>query len=413
MSRILSQILSAKEPLFTQAINDLELKSGNTSVDVRLTADIQSMTRAKIAELNLDPNDTAGVELYHALQALIGLHNGYLSSAIGTSPDDILANQFKCIKRAIDSLTVPNKAWVIKQSVAKRLVKAYPPKKVMKQLGYKSVDSMLKRESITELIAVARFLETKTWMNRFIKSYNKLRSSDFEIRTIKILVLDEQRYKDSALNYIYKQKHNITHLKEHGIILILPLPIKYMRGSIITIMPMILHYLNEIRSYSAFFKMQQVRSNFGEVLVDTLLNDPHKAGRIGGQDIHWRIIQQHFGNQDSTMHPELFEPHVQPEDLYWRRAESILYLIEPALKFWENLDYVASLHPDGIVPLGLMDNAVSYCNSLQYGQQSLGYTRTSLWNKIYAQYIGQENFENQIVSQLNQNIISTDFLESL
>lgn len=411
MSRVLSQLLAAKEPLFSRAIEELETKSGNPSVDVRLVAHIGAVVRAKIKELGLDPEDTTGKELYHALQALVRIHDQYLATAIGTSPDANLTDQFHHIKQTIDNLPLPNKAWVIKHSVAKKLLKAHPPKKVMKQLGYKSIDSMLKRENVAEMIAASRFLETKTWMNKFVKSYAKLGPSDFEIRHIELLVADEDRYKGSALDYIYQQKHNITHLKEHGIVLILPLPVKHMRGATITIMPLVLHYINEIRSYSSFFKMQQVRPDFGTVLVDTILNDPHKAAKIGNQHVHWRIIQRHFGNQDPTAHPELFEPHVQPEDLHWRRAESVLYWLEPALKFWEDLDYVAALYPDSIVSLGLMDNAVSYCNGLEYGQQSVGYTRSSLWNKIYADYIGQDNFESQIIGQLNQDILATDILE--
>lgn len=411
MSRVLSQLLAAKEPLFTRAIEELETKSGNPSVDVRLVAHIGAVVRAKVKELALDPEDTTGKELYHALQALVRLHDQYLAAAIGTSSNANLDEQFRCIKQTIDNLPLPNKAWVIKHSVAKKLLKAHPPKKVMKQLGYKSIDSLLKRENVAEMIAAARFLETKTWMNKFVKSYAKLGPSDFETRPIELLIIDEARYKGSALDYIYQQKHNITHLKEHGVVLMLPLPVKHMRGAVITIMPLVLHYINEIRSYSSFFKMQQVRSDFGAVLVDTILNDPHKAGKIGNQQIHWRIIQRHFGNQNPEAHPELFEPHVQPEDLHWRRAESVLYWLEPALKFWEDLDYVAVLHPDSIVSLSLMDNAVSYCNGLEYGQQSIGYIRSSLWNKIYADYIGQDNFESQIIGQLNQDILATDILE--
>lgn len=411
MSRVLSQLLAAEEPLFSRALADLEAKSGHPSVDIRLAAKITATVHRKINELALDPEDTTGKELYHALQALVRLHDQYLAHAIGTDANASLHEQLLHIKQTIDNLPLPNKAWVIKHSVAKKLLKAQPPKKVMKQLGYKSVDSLLKRENISEILASTRFLETKSWLNKFTKSYHKLGPSDFEIRSIEIFVIDKARYGDSAQAFIMQQKHNITHLKEMGVILILPLPIEHMRGATITIMPFVLHYINEIRSYSAFFKMQQVRPDFGAVLVDTILNDPHHAAKIGGKDIHWRIIQRHFGSQDPASHPELFEPHVQPEDLHWRKAESIVYWLEPALKFWEDLDYVAALYPDGIVSLGLMDNAVSYCNGLEYGQHSVGHFRSSLWNTIYAEYIGQENFESQVLSELNQDMLANDILE--
>ncbi len=413
MSGVLSQLLNAKEPLFSQAIAELEDKSGNPSVDVRLVATITARVHQKVRELALDPDDTTGKELYHALQALVKLHDQYLATAIGTDPSASLHEQLLHIKQTVDNLPLPNKAWVIKHSVAKKLLKAQPPKKVMKQLGYKSIDSLLKRENVSEILAATRFLEAKTWQNKFVKSYHKLGPSDFEIRPIELIVLDKKRFGDSAEPFILQQKHNITHLKEMGVILILPLPIDRMPGATITILPFVLHYLNEIRSYSAFFKMQQVRPDFGTVLVDTILNDPHKAAKIGKQNIHWRIVQRHFGNQNPKTHPELFEPHVQPEDLHWRKAESVIYWLEPALKFWEDLDYIAALYPDSIVPLSLMDNAVSYCNGLEYGQQSVGHFRSSLWNEIYAEYIGQENFESQILAQLNDEILAPDLMESV
>ena len=393
------------------ALNQLESKSGHPSVDVRLSAEIQATVHAKVRELGLDPTDTTGKELYHSLQALVALHDKYLASAIGCSTDGLLVDQLQAIKKTVDNLPLPQKAWVIKHSVAKKLLKAQSPKKVMKQLGYKSIDSMLKRENIHEIFAATRFLETKVWMRKFVKSYHKLGPSDFEVRNIDVLVLDQKRYGDSTTKFIMSQRHNITHLKELGVVLILPLPVPRIRGAIITILPFVLHYINEIRSYSAFFKMQQVRPDFGEILVNTILDDPGKAARLGNQAIHWRIIQRHFGLQDPKTHPELFEPHVQPEDLHWRKAESVIYWLEPALKFWEDLDYVAALHPDSIVPLSLMDNAVSYCNGLEYGQHSIGYFRPSLWNEVYAQYIGQEIFESQVLSHLNSEILTPELVD--
>ena len=411
MSRVLSELLQATEPLFAMSINQLESETGHESVDVALTAKIVSTVHQKINELGLDPNDTTGKELYHALQGLIARHDEYLAKAIGTTSADTLHDQLTAIQKAIDTLPLPRKVWALKHSVAKRIIKTIPPKKVMKQLGYKSVDSMLKREHIDEVIAGTRFLESKAWGERLIKSYKKLRPSDFETRDLKVLVLDKERWGESANSYIYARKQNLTHLKELGIVVILPLPLRHMRGAVITILPLVLHYINEIRSYSAFFKMQQVRPDFSDVLVKTLLLDPKDIAQYAGQKIHWRIVQRHFGGQDALKHPELFEPHVQPDDLFWRKAESVIYWLEPALKFWEDLDFVAALYPQAVVPLSLMDNAVSYCNGLEYGQHSLGHFRRSLWNEIMVSYVGQHSFEQAILQQLNKQVMAPDMAD--
>lgn len=412
MSRVLSQILAAEEPVFSRAIAELEEQTGHPSLDVSLTAEIVSTVHRKIRELGLDPNDTTGRELYHALQAIVGLHDQYLARAIGTNSEDDLNAQLIAIQKCIQDLPIPKKTWAIKHSVAKKILKNLPPKKVMKQLGYKSIDSLLKREHVDEIIAATRFLESKAWGTKFIKSYKNLGPSDFETRQIHVVVLDKQRWGNAADAYILANRQNITHLKELGTILILPLPVKHIRGAVITILPLVLHYINEIRSYSAFFKMQQVRPDFAKVLIDTLIDDLASTTKFASQDIHWRIIQRHFGDQDPHKHPELFEPHVQPDDLHWRKAESVIYWLEPALKFWEHMDYVAALYPNTVVPLSLMDNAVSYCNGLEYGQQSVGHFRRSLWNEIFARYIGQDAFEQSILRQLNRQVLEPELLEA-
>ena len=46
-----------------------------------------------------------------------------------------------------------------------------------------------------------------------------------------------------------------------------------MRGIVITVLPLLLHYFNEVRLYSSFFKLQQVKPEFGGILVDTLIHE--------------------------------------------------------------------------------------------------------------------------------------------
>lgn len=406
MSRVLSQLLQAKEPLFSMALHDLEQASGNSAVDVRLIADMSTIIKQKVRELGLDPNDTTDKELYHALQNLVALHDSYLTRIIGSNVDDTANAQLINIQKTLKNLKLSKYCWTLKHSVAKKILKAHPPKNVMKRLGYKSIDSMLKRESIGEIYCATRFMETKSWQTKLVKSYKKLSPSDFETRAIEVLLLDQEKWGDAANSLIMQQRHNITHLKELGVLMLLPIPVKRLRGLTITVLPLALHYMNEIRSYSTFFKLQQVRPDFGDILVTTIREDPHSAASIGGQSVHWRVIQQHYGTSSRPI-PENFEPHIQAEDLDWKKAEEILYHLEPALKFWEGLDYVATLNQDNPVSLSLMDNAVSYCNGLEYGQQSSGHYRESLWNEIYARYMGEEAIASSVLNQLNDAIMTS------
>jgi hypothetical protein len=190
------------------------------------------------------------------------------------------------------------------------------------------------------------------------------------------------------------------------------LPVKLARlpGITITAMPLLLHYINEIKLYSAFFKLQQVHHNFGEIIVETLLADPTAAAVMAGQNVHWRVIQRYFGKLENEYHPEIFEPHVQPEDLHWRKAEESLYIIDPELEFWRDMDYVGLMHDNRPTAFNLMDVSVGYCNNTPYEQRVIYHFRESLWNEIFIRYMGHKNLEDQVLKQLDNDLIKPEDL---
>ena len=73
MAKFLQQLLDAKEPMFSNGIALLEKSTGNSSVDIRLIADITEKAHAVMRKLGLDLNDTTGRELYGALTATVAL----------------------------------------------------------------------------------------------------------------------------------------------------------------------------------------------------------------------------------------------------------------------------------------------------------------------------------------------------
>ncbi len=405
MCKHLAELLDAEQPLFSITIEQLEKGSGNTSADVRLTAEIIGKVHQKIRELGLDPRDTTGAELYHALKELVKKHDRFIAERLGADDPTDVSDVLPRLKALAEQIDVPKSCWAIKPSTAKRLLRAMPPKKVMKQLGYRSLDSMLKRESICELFAGLRFIESPAWLEAFTEKYNKLTPADFEARQIEILNLDPKKWGSSTEEFTRLRRHSITHLKEMGVIIMLPMPVKHMHGLSITVLPLLLHYINEIRVYSAFFKLHQVSSEFGSILADSLLNDSGNHVVMAGQGVHWRILHRYFGSLHPSEHPEVFEPHLQPEDLYWRKAEDVLYRLEPALHFWRDMDFVATKSSGGLISFNLMDVAVSYVNDLPYGQQISYHFRDSLWNEIYIRYIGQKTLETQVLKQLNRDVL--------
>jgi hypothetical protein len=146
---------------------------------------------------------------------------------------------------------------------------------------------------------------------------------------------------------------------------------------------------------------------FGAIVVRTILDDPEHIV-IAGQSLHWRVVHSHFG-KNRRIHPEIFEPHVQPEDLFFRKAETTLYKLEPALQFWEDLDYVLIEKDNTVVSMGLLDNAVSYCNGLALEDSSVYYARKNLWTELLTRYVGQESLEQEVLAQLGDESLEAAF----
>lgn len=411
MSTILRDLLDAEEPIFSLSLRQLETASGHQGTDARLIGEIAEKMRYATEALGLDPQDTTGAELYNALTSKIADDNLRVTKLIGgTDPDDV-KHMVPLMVAAVEKMGINRKAWVLKRSVAKKLLKEMPPKQLMKHLGYRSIDSMLKHENIDEVYTALRFSEGGEWLQKYNELFKTIKPSDFETRDISIVVMDHDKYVDLATHFVEKKLHNITHTKEMGVIVVVPMHTDRMKGITLKSLPLMFHYINEIRLYSSFFKLKQVNPNFGATVVDTLNADPGNASEMAGHHVHWRVIQRYFGKLKDEAHPEAFEPHVQPEDLHWRHAEEMLAQLDPEMKFWQDVDYVAKKYDDQIVTLNLMDVSLSYSNGEKYGTHYVYHFRESLWNEIFMRYMGHKNLEDQILKQLDNDMIAPEKLK--
>jgi len=218
MCKVLADLLGIDDPLFSIGVHQLEQASGQPGVDVRLYSEIIRASHQKTRELGLDPRDTTAQELYHALIGLVKKHDEFLAHQLGAKNPGDVHDLLPRIQSFVTHLDTPKQVWALKSSTAKRLLKATPPRKVMKQLGYRSIDSMLKRESTTELFVALRFVESPDWLRSFTKKYKNLSPRDFESRDVEFLYLDAKKWGVPSEAYVRGQHHNVTHSKEMGAI---------------------------------------------------------------------------------------------------------------------------------------------------------------------------------------------------
>lgn len=406
MSKVLRDLLHAKEPIFSMALRQLELASGQLGRDVQLIGEIASKMAVTMKSLGLDPKDTSGPELYRALLARIEADNLRVTKLIGGSDPADVRSIVPLSVAAVESTVTERSCWVLKRAAAKQLLRKMPPTKLMKHLGYRSIDSMLKKEDIDELYTAIRFSEGPEWLLKYNELFAHVTPQDFEGREIRIVIMDHDKYVGLAKKFVAKKLHNVTHTKEMGTIVVVPMESRRMKGMTLKTLPLLFHYINEIRLYSAFFKLKQRSKKFGSVVVETLNADTPIASQMAGQHIHWRVIQRYYGKLQDEDHPEAFEPHVHPEDLHWRGAGQMLARLDPEMMFWLELDYVARLYDEEPVTTNLMDVSLSYANNEAYKDRYYYHFRESLWNELFMRYMGSRNLEEQILRQLDNDMIA-------
>ncbi len=406
---LLNRLLIAREPLFDLTLKQLEDLTHRPGVDTALMGEVLAKGYQRAAELGLDADFNAK-ELYYSLQNRVKLDDERVAKQIGGADPEDVQEMLPLILKTAEGLKMHRDGWFIKPSVAKRFLRKMPPKQVMKRLGYKRIEEMLARESLYEIYGALRFAEDGKWLNHFLAQYRELTFQDFESRRIRLIKFDTERWGDIAADFIKKKLHNITHLKELGVVMVMPTgSLKRMPGITLKVLPLIIHYLYEIRLYSAYFKLVSVKENFGAIVVDTLIADVPNLAITERNHVHWRVIQRYFGKLHER-HPEIFEPHVQPEDLHWRKAEEVLFELDPELRFWKDADYVGLELDEEIVSFNLMDVALSYSNQLRFEDRYLYHMRESLWNEIFMRYLGRDELKEQLLERLDNELIAPEKL---
>lgn len=182
MSKKLGKLLDQPERLVTKTIDKLEGLNGYPSQDARLLAENSQAVRVKIADLGLDPDDTTGEELYHALLVKFERDNALIDKALSLSSDSDLDRRLDKAFELVGQMDQKTKTWFLKHSIAKQLLRSQPPRRLMKQLNCRSIDSLLKRKDIGAIYLMLPYVESASWQKVLAKKIAKLRGVDYELR---------------------------------------------------------------------------------------------------------------------------------------------------------------------------------------------------------------------------------------
>ncbi|OGG42059.1 hypothetical protein A3A21_03465 [Candidatus Jorgensenbacteria bacterium RIFCSPLOWO2_01_FULL_45_25b] len=346
-------------------------------------------------------------DVFQSLIKKVEADEEFLKVVFG-NPDSSRPEGLARILEIIRGVVGPTKGFFLKEEKAREFLTKEPPKKVMEYLGYSSSEAMLGKENLFEVYSALRFVEDSEWMNGvFFKQYEALTPDDFEEREIRLQVLDI-KWLRSAEHFLTHKLHNISHLKEMGVVFVIPATFG-ISGEILRMTSLIFHYLSEVPYYSDMFRRiakmpTGEKSSFGSNLISLLRGDvidrnPSDNNFEGGR-MFWLVIQRYLAKDDQNDW-RLFVPHINPEAIHWLRAEEHLVEVgkkfqgvSRGLDFWLNMDWVGDFFRDDdgndiLISFDLVDTVMSLVKKKEH-IKFLYHHEEALWNKIFMEYFGRE-----------------------
>ena len=378
--------------------------TGKKDVMDKIVEDNDLMIDNRLNALGLN-RDSKAKEIYDALIRRIETDNYLLFEALSRPIITEMASSNHVLETAKEIAKSP-KGFFLKKEKAVKLLESQPPKTIIEALGYKDVKELINKEDIFGIYSALRFLEDKDWLNNvFFKQYENLTPDDFEEREIIVKTLD-YKWASAAESFVKRKHHNISHLKEMGVVFVIPVTLG-ISGELLRTFALVLHYLNEIPFYSDLFRIfaETDRENFSKNLIALLRGDVFD-GRLpspAADKSQWLVIQRYLAKDDENDW-RLFFPHINPEALHWERMERMLAQTTDILDgfavnlaFWQNLNWVGDFFKsdtgiDVLVGFNLVDTVMSLVKEKELVKY-LYHHEESLWNKIFIEYFSVEKLE--------------------
>ncbi len=366
MASTLAKLLNEPEKKVNHAINKLEELSSYSSEDVRMLADLKTKTSSDIARLGLDPYDTTGPELFHALQAKLKADAKSIARALNYSISDDVDNLAAKIADTAQHCRGQDKVFALKPAVIKKLLRQNKPSKTMKLLGFRSTESMLKREDARRIFALATMAESQLYLKKLAKSLSQLPASDFESRPIDYMALNFKKVKS-----LIAPNRPVTYHSFAAVVLVWP--VKGLARAEGVYLPQIAMQAAEIVGADSYYlQTHQFDPNFGKLSLNLFLKEE----------------KQDFGQH------EIFGWHHA-----WKASENTLSpqkqlgTIHPSLFWWRNVDGIALCNGEP-VSLHLGDNLKSLLGGLDYDSRSLTGGINQLKSALLERYTNHENVKN-------------------
>jgi hypothetical protein len=406
----IASILRISPGVLLDLDHQMSAVTGQKGVIESISQDNDILVQKNLAELGL-PADVVAEEIYAALIGKLTHIDKHLFELLD-KPD--LANMSKVCGKMCEvafKTFTPPKGLFIKQEKAIELLDKFKPTNLLDHFKCSSVGELVEKEGFASVVSALRFAQPDDWMHKFFdEAYIDLKPSDFEERDVELIVLDH-KWLEVAEKFLKKKYHNVSHLKEFGVIFVTPIVIDS-PGETSRMFTLILHYLHEVPFYSGLFRKYMGEADFNSKFRSLLRGDVPSGPIMDGGRVVWRIVQRYLA-KDNENDPRLFEPHVNPEAEHWFRAEGDFSRLSRMMKkddgdlglsAWTGLDFVGGYFKDRsgqeqLISFNFIDLMMSLVKKghIKY----LYHHQEALWNKIFSEYLGRETMNRMI----EENII--------
>jgi hypothetical protein len=407
----LAKILRAKTEIISEMEKKMSTLTGKDKVIDNLIKENEH--RIKRTLTLLDCHDCKAEKVFQALITRLEKDDRALYELFkkpsGTTPEGL-----RTLFNFALELAHIEPLFVLKKEKAEEFLRKNPPPNIIKALKYKNVNELLVKEDLTEIFSALRFVESNEWMHKaFDGAYPELSPNDFEKREIELRVLSD-KWLEIAKKFVKKKYHNISHLKELGVIFVIPLKIDT-PGETLRMFSLILHYMHEIDFYSKLIEKASKEVNFGKRLISLMKGEVlEKLPRAKSSGINWMIIQQYLAKHDKN-DPRLFIPHVNPEAVHWQKAEQDISHLGKRfanidIELWLELDWVGGFFKnkkgnEELISFDLVDNIMALVQEKE-GIRHLYHHQEALWTRIFEEYMGMENSEKLMITNFDKGFIA-------
>ncbi len=387
----------------------LEATTGKKGIIEKIAQENETIIAETLAKINSGPEGTAE-HVRGSLEKTIFYNEKQFLEFLRSVEGETEFNKAAKLSRQLAQV---GPGFFLKKDLIKEILKKRPPQNLLNYLGYNSVDQLLEDSDLTEAFSALRFVESDEWMHQtFEEAYNNFTADSFEERAIEIRVLGE-RWHDIAKKFVEKKHHNVSHLKEFGVIFLNPIKMD-IPGKFLRDFALLLHYFHEISFYSKLFKKYSAEADFINRFKALLRGDVKELTELK-EASSWLIVQRYLVKENPN-DPRLYQPRVNPESIHWSKGERDLASIAELtnnnvdLSLWLNLDWIGGIFKDEgaeVVSFDLEDNAMSLVSSMEGRTQFFSYhQREAMWTKIFAEYAGgEERLEQLILDNFDKGYI--------